>query len=457
MTSGPLSPAFDTLGHGHVSDRFPHLVSAMDSDCMVGVVDDVLFAGTGWAAVACAPPKADVTPDGLRLQYHLKARTPAGDISDVLVLGTTFDDVERARRYERVTLTTLAKRWRARPPCPFRPSGVAGSMAMALSVFPVVGALPSLVDATDHGRMSDVLRGVAGDTAALKEIELVSLRRTPRCVLRYHLEGSDHDVVYGKVYGKLGTTGHLDHVGPGLAVLAEALRSGRADHRPVHVPRLLGHRRALDLGLYSPVPGRRADVRDALDDIVTGAAHAAAAIHTSGVSVGARRTLPGEWGRARRSIDAIAPDAPALARALTTIVDEVAAAEARTAAGAPVCGHGDFTLSQLLLSGSEVSVLDFDGLCQAEPALDLGRFASYLRLALAKADMAGGDGAVTRLVDAYRDSGGPSVREDRVRLASLVSLVLMAVRSWQQVKPRRLELVWGVLETVSLGRGDGSA
>lgn len=448
MTSRTLPEAFDARRSRHLSERFPCLALALDPDHMLGVVDDVLFAGTGWTPEACASPKADVTPDGLRLRYDVEARAPDGAVTTVIVVGTTFDDVERARRYERVILAPLARRCRARSPCPYRATGVAESMAMTLTVFPVVGALPSLVDATDPVCMSGVLRGVTGDTATLEAIELVSLRRTPRCVLRYHVEGSDHDVVYGKV----GTTANLDHVGPGLTALADALRSGRVDHRPVHVPALLGYRSDLDLALFSPVPGTRPDVRGAHDDVVTGAARAAAAIHTSGVAVGAHRNLRGELERARRGVDAIACDTPALARALKAVADEAAAHEPRTAAGAPVCAHGDFTLSQLLMSGPEVSVLDFDGLCQAEPVLDLGRFASYLRMAMAKAAMPGDDAAVAGLLDAYRASGGPAVSADRVCLASVISLVLMAVRSWQQVKPRRLQFVWGVLESVTEGR-----
>jgi hypothetical protein len=358
-----------------------------------------------------------------------------------------FGDVDRAARQERLVLAPLGTRWAARPHGDIRPAAVVAPMAMALSVFPVVGALPSLIDATDHRRMSDVLRAVVADDVRLEGVELVSLRRTPRCVLRYQLGPSEEDVVFGKV----GTTGRVERVGRGLDALTRGLRSGSDGRARVRIPSLLAYRRALDLALYTRVPGRRPDVVGALDEIVAGAARAAVAIHTSGVAVGARRTMKGEWGRVRRSIEAVAADAPELARWLTTLAEPTIALSARSPTGAPACAHGDFTLSQLLVSGSDVGILDFDALCQAEPALDLGRFASYLRLALAKSGRGGGEAAVSQLLDAYHDAGGPRVSKDRIRMATVLSLILMAVRSWQQLKPRRLELVCGVLDTISDG------
>jgi aminoglycoside phosphotransferase (APT) family kinase protein len=41
--------------------------------------------------------------------------------------------------------------------------------------------------------------------------------------------------------------------------------------------------------------------------------------------------------------------------------------------------HGAFRLSQLLFHSHHVFVVDFDGLCLADPALDVGYFLAYLR------------------------------------------------------------------------------
>src|SRR3712207_8430077 len=44
-----------------------------------------------------------------------------------------------------------------------------------------------------------------------------------------------------------------------------------------------------------------------------------------------------------------------------------------------VPSHGDLTPGQILFDGARPGLLDFDTVCQAEPALDLGQFLAYLR------------------------------------------------------------------------------
>ena len=46
--------------------------------------------------------------------------------------------------------------------------------------------------------------------------------------------------------------------------------------------------------------------------------------------------------------------------------------------------HGDFTYTQLIFEGRQCGLVDFDTVCQAEPALDLGQFMAYQRLAIRK-------------------------------------------------------------------------
>jgi hypothetical protein len=44
-----------------------------------------------------------------------------------------------------------------------------------------------------------------------------------------------------------------------------------------------------------------------------------------------------------------------------------------------VVAHGGFKRSQLVWGSNRVHVVDFDGLCLADPALDVGCFLAYLR------------------------------------------------------------------------------
>ena len=452
MPTLPLGPAlptaFEPLRSQSLGTRYPQLGDALDPDVMGPVLEAALLSSTGSTAAACGVPRADVSGDTCRLQYPLEIRDTTGETHHTLALAVMFEEADAASRYEQVVLGPVAEQWSGARRGQCGATAVVAPMAMAVSVFPVSGSLPTLVVATDHERMSAVLDDVVGGHATLEEIDLVRLRRTPRCVLRYQLGSTDHGVVYGKVGWPAGH-GDIDR---GLEELAARLGLHRRAGT-VRVPVLLGVRRDLAMRFFGEVPGHRPDVTSALGEVVSGAARVAMAIHTSGVAVGAHRDLGEEVLRVRQVVDAIRADAPELARWLEGVVAEVATQLERSAAGEPMCAHGDFTLSQLLVSGHDVGVLDFDGLCQAEPALDLGRFASYLRLALAKAadvdrDAADvdGDAATDGLLRAYQELGGPAVSPDRVRLACLLSLVLMAVRSWQQLKTRRLELVCGVLE-----------
>ena len=51
----------------------------------------------------------------------------------------------------------------------------------------------------------------------------------------------------------------------------------------------------------------------------------------------------------------------------------------------PLCfSHGDFTYTQLIFDGNEGGLVDFDTVCQAEPAQDLGHYLAYQRLNIIK-------------------------------------------------------------------------
>jgi aminoglycoside phosphotransferase (APT) family kinase protein len=131
---------------------------------------------------------------------------------------------------------------------------------------------------------------------------------------------------------------------------------------------------------------------------------------------------------------------------LNSIVDSLDAVIRQTPTQ-PVClAHGDLTPSQLVLAGPRIGVLDFDGLCQAEPAFDLGRFLAYLRVALAKSGNVAGDALASRFLERYHVAGGPPTPSARVQVYEIASLVRMAAHSWQQLKPARLRLACGVIQ-----------
>jgi len=213
------------------------------------------------------------------------------------------------------------------------------------------------------------------------------------------------------------------------------------------VPTLLGHSAEHQAMLLSPVAGirpRLASPAD-VDVMVSMAAFAAATMHNAPIRVGPTRTMAGELAKAAAAVEAIRNDAPVLAGWLTDAID-AAADLGQAAPNQPVgLAHGDFTPSQLLVDQTRVGVLDFDGVCRADPALDLGRFLAYLRVAAAKADLSTGPTLVAGLVAAYRSAGGAEMSEATVEVYAQLSLILMAVHSWQRLKAGRVRLVCRVL------------
>jgi hypothetical protein len=111
------------------------------------------------------------------------------------------------------------------------------------------------------------------------------------------------------------------------------------------------------------------------------AALALARLHTSQVSPDQRTLRPGskEAKRARERAALLTGYYPALAADIQDLVQALAQRleTLRPATYRPA--HGGFKASQLLYLDETISVVDFDGFCLADPALDVGYFLAYLR------------------------------------------------------------------------------
>ncbi len=409
--------------------RLPHLLDAFDTEAMRAHLQLALLEGTGFEAEVCGRPRAELDGDACSLQYRLRVREPGGDRRELLVLATMLPAPGAAAAHEREVLAPVAAGWAPEGPAP-RATATVETLGMALSVFPVTGELPALVAATDPARVTAVL-GAPVETA-----QLVRLRRSGGAVLRYRLAGGDD------VFGKAGYAASAELV---TAVLEE-LPDG--DEGGVAHPRVLGRSAELDLTLISPVPGRRPDLRVAADReaAVEAAARVAAALHTSGIGAGPAHTLEDELARAAAAVAAVAVDIPAVAAWLEGALLQARAAADRGPEAPAALAHGDLTPSQLLLDPGGVGVIDFDGVCQAEPALDLGRFVAYLRTGLARAGDPDGDGHADPLLAAYAAAGGTAVATERVEAYAIASLVRMAAHSWRTLKTARLFLACEVLD-----------
>jgi hypothetical protein len=469
------SPDLDPLASPSLRDRFPQLQRAMDPGLMAGQLGELLLDGTGSAVLGCERPRAHVVDEACRIQYPLQVCSASGELSTLLVLATIFRRAVDAGELHRSCLVPLAARWapdgEVGSPQP-NPTGVIDGLAMAVSVFPISHRLPTLVDLTDERRASAMVVAAlpAGAGAGpVTRIELARLGRTTGCVLRYHLGGEGDGAGPSAVlYAKVGSAAMIDDVRVGLEGLAARRLPGQdrseagggtlartvSGRGPLAgqpwslaVPTLLGHSAEHQVMLLSPVAGirpRLASPAD-VDAMVSMAAFAAATMHNAPIRVGPTRTMAGELAKAAAAVEAIRNDAPVLAGWLTDAID-AAADLGQAAPNQPVgLAHGDFTPSQLLVHQTRVGVLDFDGVCRADPALDLGRFLAYLQVAAAKADLSTGPTLFADLVAVYRSAGGAEVSEATVEVYAQLSLILMAVHSWQRLKAGRVRLVCRVL------------
>src|SRR5205814_5146531 len=122
-----------------------------------------------------------------------------------------------------------------------------------------------------------------------------------------------------------------------------------------------------------------------VDDGGAEAAAVAAGLHAAGVRRGRRRGIHEGGEEIQRALTVLERFSPGLGYEYRQWVDSVTALAAASEPQPACFSHGDFSPSQLLFSSDQCSVIDFDTICQAEPALDLGQFLAYLRLAARKA------------------------------------------------------------------------
>jgi phosphotransferase family enzyme len=398
-----------------------------------------------------------------------------------------FGDVGARDAYLRERLEPLATITYGREELrPFRaPVAALDSLPMAVYAFPIDPELPTLIRASDPTEMLAVFRGalpeVLGETLMLDacRVQPAKYARRRRCVLSYDLEGrlaTSDEPVRHTLYGKVDAD-HGELIEPLLGALRERALNGAARHG-FRVPRLLAVRPELNLALLEKVPGTRqigpliksrvqgqADRPPlALEEAVDACAQIASSLHRWEIEVAPRRTLEDDLSALRPGLEIVARMSPDLGRRLEKSVQQIADADSTLAPLEASLNHGDYTPSQVLFDGDSAGLLDFDGLCRAEPALDVGHFSAYLRLACAKAEQAVrtgrsdlGDELSDRFVRTYVRATGTAGAEaqrlgGRIGIYEALSLVGIGVRSWQQLKPVRLSTALWVLEEVCLPR-----
>jgi hypothetical protein len=433
-----------------------------------------------WMIERCTAGKALYLPGKeCKLRYELEIHRN-GEVRHVIIGARLFRDVATRDSYLRERLEPLAAATYGREELKPFAAPVAGldSLPVAAYAFPIDPDLPTLIRASDPTEMLSVFRGalpeVLGEPLLLDACRAEPARypRRRRCVLRYDVDGrsgTSRKPMRRTLFGKLGD----DHPGQAEAFLSELSERARAAPYPFRVPRLVAARPDLRLDVFEQIPGASRigplvksrvlgtpseSAPTALEEAVEAAAGILSSLHSWDIKIDRRRTLDRDLIRLHVELGALNQASRKLGAQLIEWTWEIVDKAALFAPMSPKLSHGDYTHDQILLDDEGGGLLDFDGLCLAEPALDLGQFCAYLRLACAKAELSAqtgrsglGDELTDRFVCTYVAAAGiprsavPGL-EGRIRVYEAVRLVRICVHSWQQLKPVRLATALSVLE-----------
>lgn len=414
------------------------------------------------------------------LRYQVEAKDNAsGEVLEPIVTGRVFPNLSAAAIYMRDKLAPLAARMRRREEvAAFAPAALIEPLNMVVYVWPIDGELPSLVDATDRQHVIAVFREtlpamlehdfVVEDCA----IERVSYRRRQRCVLRYTIAGraADCDEVRRLVvYGKL-TAGGAALTSRMLDALRDQIRP-RGGGRHVTLPRSFGYRPDLQLSLLEALPGQaligpalKARLRGkpppaglSVEEMIATCGEVAAMLHTSNLQLGRRHTLDDELIGIQHEIATTRQFVPDFADQAQFWLARIAALADQSEPLTLCLNHGDFKPEQLLFDGASSGLVDFDTLCQAEPALDLGKFLADFRLQARKMHKrASGSSALSeelaeQFLHAYVNTVGDHLTNERqlrlrVLLYECISLLRLALRSQHDFNETRLRITTALLE-----------
>ena len=296
---------------------------------------------------------------------------------------------------------------------------------IALQAFPADSNLPTLsvcCDTSAGSPLPDYLLDaahllLADDSWQLLAAQAIPVRYKPanRCVMRYDLtliDARDPSTtreisIFGKVYANpaqactvqgltqqlyaeqmalLGTTvagftqqspflpRSLAFIESASLVLTEAVRPATPDGT------LRTGTSALQPQIIQEQGGKTAAAHPPANELRL-AAIALARLHTSQVSPGQHTLRPGtkEAKRAQERAALLVGYYPAQADDIQDLVRVLAQRLENFQPETYRPAHGGFKASQLLYLDDTISVVDFDGFCLADPALDVGYFLAYLR------------------------------------------------------------------------------
>jgi len=483
------------LPHGALfQEKVPALPEAFDAGRMTPALQEALLGSneSQYSILKCVPGKALYLPDHIvNMQYKLTILESASSQEiDTMVNARLFQDLDSCRTYLDQTLKPIAMRMEGRPETePFaRPVAIIEDLKMTLSVFPIDGLIPTLVEATDTHKIASILAEVLPEASSgkflIQNVRLLPAHygRFARCVLRYSVDGLQTETQTPQsltVYGKIDPDGSGEQNVAIVSALSEYLDKSELPYR-FRIPGSLGYFPELQLLLMEALPGepffkellktwsggspgREAknssqEKDERMEEAVRTCSLIAATIHGSNIKLGSPRTLELQVARLQESAHVVSQVFPELGAQLNTWIQQTVEFAQEYPTMPLVFSHGDFTYTQLIFDGTAGGLVDFDTMGQAEPAQDLGHYLAYLRLNIIKGQDPNAPfaaEAIERLcalfLDTYVDASkawipDEAVLRGRAAVYELVSLMQLTLHSWEKMKGSRLKQTIRLLE-----------
>ncbi|MEP7188399.1 MAG: phosphotransferase [Roseiflexaceae bacterium] len=397
--------------------------------------------------------------------YTLTVTTPATGQRAVLPLqGTLFPPGQPAPNRAHMNTPFGSAGWRwylpeirlelaippPEPDLPIRPQLTDPDLARTLLEHAMRQGEPAYRDVRIHACSPEVLRYHPG------------LRATVRYQLIYPADQPAAQnwpaVIIAKTYD--GDTGQ--HAYDGMRALWHTPLAASAD---VTIAEPIAYLPEFKLLIQGPVPEDQllktlieSAIRDPaptilaeLDATLHKTAASLAGLHRMPTPTGAMYSWADELAEVRRFADNLAAAVPELAGVAMSLLALLDAHATATPPDSNVFAHGTFRPNQVLLHQGQVGLIDFDSWCQAEPALDLALFLASVKdvgLSIisksAQKDTTPRLGSLARL-DAICDAFLADyaallpVSRPRVALWEALAIFTLVLRSWDRVKPVRLE------------------
>jgi Ser/Thr protein kinase RdoA (MazF antagonist) len=360
--------------------------------------------------------------------------------------------------------------------------GAVPELRLVLSSQPPEAALPALPILSDPEQARALLEtSIRTQSPAYHDLRIQSceprvVRYKPgsRCTLLYRLAyASDArpewpDIVVAKTY--TGDEGQICYDGmralwdsplstnPAVAIaepLAFIPELNVLVQGPIRQEQTL--KELLRSALLSGTPAALAELDTAMRKTAAGLA----ALHQTEVHTGHPRVWEDELAEVQENLDRLGQAIPSLADVAAPLIAHLRALSAAHPADTAVPTHGTFRPAQVLLHNGDIGFIDFDGFCQAEPALDVALFLGKIKdiglsvyeenddtaapdPAALESLLAQTDAICASFLDAY-ESCRPISRQ-RIVLWESLDLLALVLNCWAKVKSARLPINMLMLE-----------